>query len=266
MNMALIDKIREYERQGNLEHIFNFFAPLLENGEVHPLLTKSELLSITSRDSKVREIIDFIISFSNIDPNYPKYGLVDFIKIYEYYTGTDGKRRLPLPKYVPTPIFPYLKEMQENYLKYLEESYPKDLPRRPGLIVMSGYRSPYYQVIVFVRNLHQVGIERTLEVTSLPGESQHASFKNCAIDFTSMGDENGSMCDFEKTIEFEWLLSNSFKYNFWLPYFPSSSDPKAPLGQNGLAVEPWHYEYRPDAADLTQKNNVIDLFNRRLSL
>jgi hypothetical protein len=97
---------------------------------------------------------------------------------------------------------------------------------------------------------------------SLPATTK-LGFDNCAIDFTSMGDENGIFCDFEKTVEFRWLLKNCHKYNFWIPYFPDEKGVANSTRKDGMAVEAWHYEYRTDAEDLMNQNKVVDLFQKK---
>jgi hypothetical protein len=266
MEKGVMDKINLLRNAGKVEKAADFLSSLFENGRVHPLITLADLQNICREDLILKEVVDAILKISNIDPNYPTYREEDFIKIYEYYTGVDGKRRLPLPKYLPAPIFSHLEKMQKAYCEFLNTEYDKSLPKRPGLIVMSGYRSPYYQVFILLRNIHELGTERAFAVTSIPGSSQHASFDNCAIDFTSMGDENGIFCDFEKTVEFRWLLKNCHKYNFWIPYFPDEKGVANSTRKDGMAVEAWHYEYRTDAEDLMNQNKVVDLFQKRLGL
>ena len=187
------------------------------------------------------------------------------------YVGPNGKKRQPLPKYVPNHIVPRINKMQRAYLKFLDKHYDSALPKRPGFIVQSGYRSPFYQAGLQIRVIKEKGIGHALKSTMPPGASQHADYDHCAIDFCNLGDEygkakrqDGTHIGFERTMEFLWLLENGSDYGFWLPYYPNPSNVLNETGADGVLVEPWHFQFKENAEELMNKNNVIDLFLARL--
>lgn len=107
------------------------------------------------------------------------------------------------------------------------------------LLVLSGYRSPAYQAFVFLWYLkvYEFDFAKTLKRAALPGYSEHGFPGRQAIDFIT---EDGSPTeknplDFEKTVEYKWLLKNANKFNFHL------TNPRN--NQLGTMYEPWHWSY-----------------------
>jgi len=122
-------------------------------------------------------------------------------------------------QFLSKPVFSVFWEMHENL--YLDT--------RKRLKIFSGYRSPAYQAIVFLRCLKENDFDflRTVKGVAFPGYSEHSHSKNHAIDFCP---EN-----FEKTEEYKWLLQNANKYGFYLSYPEGNGD--------GVMFEPWHWRF-----------------------
>ncbi|MFH1392983.1 MAG: M15 family metallopeptidase [Patescibacteria group bacterium] len=97
------------------------------------------------------------------------------------------------------------------------------------LKIFSGYRSPAYQAIVFLRCLKENKFDflKTAKGVAFPGYSEHSDSVNHAIDFCP---EN-----FEKTEEYKWLKKNANKFGFYLSYPRNNKD--------GIMFEPWHWRF-----------------------
>lgn len=108
------------------------------------------------------------------------------------------------------------------------------------LMISSCYRSPAYQLIVFLRNLrwNKYDFKRTVAGVALPGFSEHGSAEETAIDFRTQTYEleNPEDFDFSETDEYDWLLDHAEEYNLFLSY-PEDND-------LGVVFEPWHWRYR----------------------
>ena len=142
----------------------------------------------------------------------------------------------------------YLKNKQKKIIKpqYItKDAYQsfvklnKDLQKDTGrhLNIISGYRSPAYQLYVFLLYLVELkwNIKKTLQRVALPGYSEHASPTRQAID---IGPEKAisRIENFYKTKEYKWLKKNASKYGFYLSY-PTRNN-------KGVIFEPWHWHFR----------------------
>ena len=109
------------------------------------------------------------------------------------------------------------------------------------LLVESGYRSPAYQMAIFLEYLsreYDYDLASTLRRVALPGYSEHGSPIRQGMDFiTAQGlpsDDDPEA--FERTKEYEWLVKNSHEYDFSLSY---------PRGnRSGIMFEPWHWRFQ----------------------
>lgn len=108
------------------------------------------------------------------------------------------------------------------------------------VIIVSGYRSPAYQMMVFLTFLHDeydYDFKKTAAHAALPGYSQHGSYDSTALDIGSVDilpipDDPVS---FEQTIEFQWMQQHAKHFNFQLSYPRDNT--------SGVMYEPWHWQY-----------------------
>jgi hypothetical protein len=147
----------------NLPYITSCLTALRDAEVIHSLISKKELFSATKDIAGSHRILEAILALRPSEQEAKRYGppnLVapdpaDFIRVDQHYTGPDGGIRHPLTKYIPRQIYPYVLALQDAYLQYLDNEYDEALPKRPGLIIVSAYRSPWYQAAMFVINVAQ---------------------------------------------------------------------------------------------------------------
>jgi LAS superfamily LD-carboxypeptidase LdcB len=126
---------------------------------------------------------------------------------------------------------------KETYEAYVEmnEAMKKELGK--GLLVESGYRSPAYQLYLFVFFMpnHAYSVSETERHVALPGRSEHGRPNRQAIDFINEQGINGEYNpeEFEALPEYAWLVKNAKRFGFALSY---------PRGGSS-AFEPWHWHY-----------------------
>lgn len=112
-----------------------------------------------------------------------------------------------------------------------------DLGRR--LLVESGYRSPAYQLYLFLYYMknHEFSIRETNRFVALPGHSEHGHPMRQAIDFITERGINGEYDPeaFEALPEYDWLQRRAHEFGFALSY-PRDNP-------SGTAFEPWHWHY-----------------------
>lgn len=132
---------------------------------------------------------------------------------------------------------------EQSYADYLLmiEQMKKDIGKI--LYIDSGYRSPgrqAYLVFYYLTSSSDYSLKENAKWIAMPGYSEHGNPINNAIDFTSENGINGfsdgqSSKDFEALPEFEWLMKNANKFNFYLSY-PRDN-------KFGVAFEPWHWHW-----------------------
>ena len=124
----------------------------------------------------------------------------------------------------------------EAYQKMME-AMRKDLGKR--LLVESGYRSPAYQLYLFLYYMpkHGYSITETNRFVALPGYSEHGAPQRQAIDFINEEGINGEDHpeEFEALPEYRWLQEHAKEYGFFLSY-PRDN----PLH---TSFEPWHWHF-----------------------
>lgn len=105
------------------------------------------------------------------------------------------------------------------------------------LVIQSGFRSPAYQLFVFLFQLQENSwnFPRTIKRVALPGNSEHAT-KEHALDLRAkefLGPHDSY--EFKRTAEFRWLKENAEEFGFSMSY------PK----KNGTNTqfEPWHWRH-----------------------
>jgi D-alanyl-D-alanine carboxypeptidase len=118
--------------------------------------------------------------------------------------------------------------------KKMNQAIKNDL-KKP-LLIMSGYRSPAFQMIIFLNYLKEDNwkIKKTLKRVALPGYSEHSYPLKQGVDFGAVK-QTVNPQDFAKTSEYGWLKRNAAKFRFYLSY-PRSN-------KLGMMFEPWHWHY-----------------------
>ena len=154
------------------------------------------------------------------------------------------------PDVVPVGPQEYLKEGQpilldaqvlprEAMLAYeaMMEAMARDLGKR--LLVESGYRSPAYQLYLFLFYLpkHDSSIRETNRFVALPGHSEHGYPPRQAVDFINEEGINGEDNPeaFEALPEYQWLAHHAHEFGFVLSY-PRDNP-------HNTAFEPWHWHF-----------------------
>ena len=114
-----------------------------------------------------------------------------------------------------------------------------------NIIVLSSYRSYSYQVNLYNKYKKKDGIKEADLYSGRPGHSEHQT--GLAID---VYDGELDYTNFEKTLEFEWMMKNAHKYGFILRF------PKNKEKETGYIYESWHYRYvGKHLANILYKNN-----------
>ena len=128
------------------------------------------------------------------------------------------------------------KKVYNAYMKLNQSLY---MDKNKTLLILSGYRSPAYQLFVFLWYLkyYKFDFAKTIKRAAIPGYSEHSFSEKQAIDFIT---EDGSPTeenptDFEKTTEYQWLLKNANRFHFY------ETNPRN--NTLGTMFEPWHWSY-----------------------
>lgn len=157
----------------------------------------------------------------------------DLVRVSGQQYNQHGQRRALGDKYVPRHVFTW-------YLA-LNEAFTDEHPGR-RLLIGSCYRSPAYQVAVFVSWLvtrYQGDIAQAIRHASPPAYSQHTIASKAAIDFKNV---DGAPSDtdpggFARTAEYAWLREHAGRFRFHESWPPGN--------EFGMRAEPWHWQYRP---------------------
>ena len=213
------------------------FESLESQGVLTPIVTLDKLMSFL--DAGQQAVVDQIMNLKPQD-----YGVMtpyagdlepvpaDLVKVGGQEYAEDGERKLLGEKYVPRHVF-------EAYVR-MNEAFMARHPNRK-LLIVSCYRSPAYQVVVFINwliNGYHGDIAKTIRHASPPNYSQHAIASKAAIDFMNVEGlpSSGYPEDFKDTIEYEWLRRNASEFSFY------ESWPEC--NEFGMRAEPWHWQYR----------------------
>ncbi len=198
-----------------------------------------KIISFTELYSRLnRKEINFIKEFLKINPR--KYGFKgEFIGMEEMprnlvtvknqkYCPKNGKKKYISDQYLPL----------EVWLAYWGMNQALHRETGKKLLFSSGYRSPAYQTIVFLRCLKKNKFDflRTMTGVALPGYSEHGDLVRQAVDFITIdGIPKDDGLGFEKTEEYKWLSRNAHKFDFYMSYPKDNKD--------GIIFEPWHWRY-----------------------
>jgi LAS superfamily LD-carboxypeptidase LdcB len=141
----------------------------------------------------------------------------------------DGAAKPLDPQFLPRNVLAAYRRMME--------AMQADLGRQ--LLVESGYRSPAYQLYLFLYYMpkHGHSVIETNRFVALPGHSEHGYPPRQAIDFINEAGINGEDHpeEFEALPEYAWLQRRAKEFGFALSY---------PRGNAyNTAFEPWHWRY-----------------------
>jgi len=152
-------------------------------------------------------------------------------KIQDQEYGKAGKIKKIETQYIPIhaakDFFAFQSAMQEEIQK--------------TMLVESGYRSPAYQMMLFLYYLqfHNWDFKKVITRVALPEYSEHNDYLCPALDFmTKEGIPSDTFPEkkFEETKEFQWLEKNAQNFNFFLSYPKNNS--------LGVIFEPWHWRWK----------------------
>lgn len=166
-------------------------------------------------------------------PFYSKDKPIGLVKIKSIKLGAGKNSRETGIQFCPAHSY-------NDYIKMMEQMNI-DIGKR--LFIDSGYRSPGRQAYLFFHYLvtsSQYSLLENAKWIAMPGYSEHGSPINNAIDFTSSNGINGfsdnqTASDFESLDEYDWMLKNANKFNFYLSY------PRDNI--YGVEFEPWHWHW-----------------------
>jgi hypothetical protein len=214
------------------------FRALEEQGILTPVVTLDRLRASLSPGQLA--IADQVIDLRPQDygVNTPYAGDLepvpaDLVEVSGQRYTEDGERKTLAKKYVPCHIFAAYVRMNGAYMN-----------EQPGreLLIQSCYRSPAYQIAVFISWLidgYRGDIAKTIRHASPPNYSQHTIASKAAIDFKNIdGSPSGDHPeDFRDTAEYTWLRHHGGEFSF------RESWPEG--NEFGMRAEPWHWQYRP---------------------
>lgn len=160
-----------------------------------------------------------------VSPTRPAKDELMIVSDQQYHTR-DGTHPIP-NRLVPRPT--------HEMFQLMNHEMKRDIDR--SVVIQSGYRSPAYQLFVFLFQLkrNSWNFAKTIKTVALPGHSEHAS-QQPALDLrakTFIGHQDNY--DFGRTAEFRWLQEKADQFGFTLSY------PKG--NQTGTRFEPWHWRH-----------------------
>jgi len=213
------------------------FDSLEEQGVLTPVVTLDGLKPFLSADQQA--IVDQVMNLRPRD-----YGVMtpyagdlepvpaDLVQVGGQQYTERGERKVLGEKYVPRHVY-------ESYVRMNEVFMTDHCGRR--LLIQSCYRSPAYQVVVFINwliNGYDGDIARTIRHASPPRYSQHTIASKAAIDFRNIDGSPSSDHpeDFRETVEYAWLCRHGAEFSFYESW---------PEGNEfGMRAEPWHWQHR----------------------
>lgn len=220
-----------------LQTFASTFVSLKEQGVLTPIVTADDLNA--GLTSEQRAIVDQIVGLKPIDydvktPYASDLEPVpdDLVKVSGQQYTENGEQKTLNDKYVPRHIF-------EAYTR-MNEAFTAGNPGRK-LLVLACYRSPAYQVVVFINwltNNYGGDIAKTIRQVSPPNYSQHTIASKAAIDFKTV---DGSPSDdhpeaFKETVEYAWLRKYANNFSFYESWLEGN--------EFGMRAEPWHWQFR----------------------
>lgn len=212
------------------------FAELQAQSKVTPVSSFTEMQVLLSAEewALTQEVV--ALKPEDYDVHTPFAGELEdvpgnLVKITNQYYTENGEDKIIKDRYVPYHIF-------EAYTKMNNAFMVKNPSRK--LLVGSCYRSPAYQVVVFVWQLAHIfngDIGKTIRRASPPNYSQHTIASKAAIDFKTVdglpSEENPE--NFKQTIEYAWLRKHASEFGFYESWQEGN--------EFGQLPEPWHWQY-----------------------
>lgn len=212
------------------------FASLKEQGVLTPTITLDDLKAWLTTEQQA--IVDQITDLKPADygvktPFAGKLEPVpdDLVKVSGQQYVENGERKTLDDKYVPRHIFAAYTRMNEAFMS-------DNLDRK--LLVLACYRSPAYQVVVFINwltNNYSGNIAQTIRQASPPNYSQHTIASKAAIDFKTIdgspSDEHPE--DFKHTVEYTWLREHANSFGFYESWLEGN--------EFNMRAEPWHWQF-----------------------
>jgi D-alanyl-D-alanine carboxypeptidase len=254
-----LDGLTETEKAVRLSIMWrlNSFVDERKEAGAAPLITFEELHARLAPEQ-----IAFLEEFRAIDP--AQVGGASrrlpapepdtrFVRLDRQVVLKEGKPIRMDTQFLPKPAY-------EAYLRMMA-AMEEDLGKR--LLVESGYRSPAYQLYLFLFYMpkHGYSVRETNRHVALPGCSEHGSPVFQAIDFITPEGINGEDRpeEFEELQEYGWLHARAHEFGFYLSYPRQGLSPRsagsgqAPGTVPESAFEPWHWHYEsiPETARST---------------
>jgi D-alanyl-D-alanine carboxypeptidase len=208
-----------------------------QQGILTPTLTLDRLGAFLSPAQ--RAVVDQIMDLDPLD-----YGVrtpyagdlepvpADLVKVVGQRYTEHGEQHTIGEKYVPRHVFNAYVRMNAAFMSEHGD-------RR--LLIQSCYRSPTFQVVVFINRLisaYDGDIAQTIRHASPPRYSQHTIASKAAIDFRNIdgSPSNDNLEGFTDTVEYAWLREHGGEFSFY------ESWPEG--NEYGMRAEPWHWQYR----------------------
>ena len=154
----------------------------------------------------------------------------DLVALVGQEYGIGGGTKVLQTQYLPARV-------HAAYLRLNDAMYER-IGRR--VLVESGYRSPAYQAIVFLRYLaeHDGDVRTAAARIAVPGYSEHGNPAMQGMDVRTretVFDEDGIAIPFGNTVEYRWLADTAKDFGFAESY---------PEGNPwGVIPEPWHWRW-----------------------
>ena len=209
--------------------ILRTLGPLIQDTQTAgraPLLNWSEL--IQPLDHRQRAIIKHLrrhCGAGDDDDDPPQAPLV---RLGTQSIFKKGQTKVIPPQYVTQAVYDAYARMNQGMQKDLGTT----------LRIESGYRSPAYQLYLFLSHLprYRFNLAKTNRHVALPGQSEHGSLPHLAVDMINAvginGDDNPR--NFRLLAEYRWMFLNARRYGFELSFPKATTD---------SAFEPWHWRY-----------------------
>lgn len=217
------------------------FNDLRQHGVLTPIITIDGLkVSLSPQQQKiVNQILE--LDPKDYGVNTPYAGELepvpdDLVKVSGQQYTEDGEQKTLEDKYIPRHVFEAYTQMNEKFMSEIQGR---------KLLVGACYRSPAYQVVVFINwliNGYHGDIAKTIRHASPPTYSQHTIASKAAIDFKTVDGKpsDNHPEDFKGTVEYTWLRQNAGNFDFYESWLAGN--------KFGMRAEPWHWQYlgKPD--------------------